>query len=175
MPTASGRVVPSSRQASSPARGTGRSGQPWTATTWALNDLRDWGLQAAALAGTAEKLAANSRWDYNDGPYWEGEVDCCINSWTLSNGVWLGADVAGLAQWFLDHQLADGGWNCEWENGSVRSSFHSTLNSLRGLLDYEIAIGGTTQNRAGPTPWRGVPARAHLIRRSRAASSLGPG
>jgi hypothetical protein len=112
-------------------------GQPWTATTWSLCSLRDWGLDAAALAGTAEKLAANSRWEYEDLPYWDGEVDCCINSWTLANGVWLGVDVSGIAQWFVDHRLPDGGWNCEWVEGSTRSSFHSTLNSLKGLLYYE--------------------------------------
>jgi hypothetical protein len=39
-----------------------RPGQPWTATTWALKDLREWGLDAAVLAGTAEKLAVHSRW-----------------------------------------------------------------------------------------------------------------
>lgn len=40
----------------------------------------------------------------------------------------------GLVAWFADHQLDDGGWNCEWEDGSTRSSFHSTLNALDGLL-----------------------------------------
>jgi hypothetical protein len=44
------------------------AGQPWTATTWTLNTPRDWGLDAAALAGTAHLLAANSRWHYNDLP-----------------------------------------------------------------------------------------------------------
>src|SRR5690606_28358804 len=44
--------------------------QPWIATTWALRDLRELGLDARALAGTAEKLAANSRWEYEDRPYW---------------------------------------------------------------------------------------------------------
>jgi hypothetical protein len=117
------------------------AGQPWTATTWTLNSLREWGLDASVLAGTAERLAANSRWEYDDLPYWGGEVDCCINSWTLSNGLWLGADVDGLVDWFLDHRLPDGGWNCEWVEGSERSSFHSTLNTLKGLLDYEQATG----------------------------------
>src|ERR671910_447276 len=84
------------------------AGQPWTATTWTLNMLREWGLDAYALA----------------------------------NGAWLGADVSGIARWFLDHRLADGGWNCDWVEGSTRSSFHSTLNSLRGLLYYEAATGG---------------------------------
>ena len=118
-------------------------GQPWTATTWSLNALREWGVEGSVLAGTAEKLAAHSRWEYDDLPYWGGEVDCCINGYTLANGVWLGADVTGLAQWFLDHQMADGGWNCEWVEGSTRSSFHSTLNTLKGLLYYEKTVGGS--------------------------------
>jgi hypothetical protein len=124
------------------------AGQPYTATTWSLNTLREWGLDPAALAGTAEGLAADSRWEYEDLPYWDGEVDCCINAFTLANGAWLGADVAGIAQWFLDHQLDDGGWNCEWVEGSTRSSFHSTINSLKGLLDYERATGGSGHLRA---------------------------
>ncbi len=117
------------------------AGQPWTATTWSLSSLREWGLDATALGDTAGRLAENSRWEYDDLPYWGGEVDCCINSWTLSNGLWLGADVDGLVDWFLSHRLPDGGWNCEWVDGSVRSSYHSTLNALKALLDYERATG----------------------------------
>jgi hypothetical protein len=120
-------------------------GQPWVATTWVLKDLREWGVDASALPGEAEKLAANSRWDYNDLPYWDGEVDVCINSYTLATGAWLGADVSGLAAWFPAHRLADGGWNCEAEEGdSVRSSFHSTLNAARGMLAYERITGDTS-------------------------------
>lgn len=117
------------------------AGQPWTATTWSLNTLREWGLDASALAGTAEKLDANSRWEYDDLPYWGGEVDACINGFTLANGACLGAEVSGIADWFAEHQLDDGGWNCEWVEGSTRSSFHSTLNALKGILDWEIRTG----------------------------------
>lgn len=116
-------------------------GQPFIATMWSLNALREWGVSASALGDTATKLALNSRWDYDDLPFWDGEVDCCINAYTVANGVWLGVDVTQNAQWFLDHQLDDGGWNCEWVEGSTRSSFHSTLNSLIGLLDFEKAVG----------------------------------
>ncbi len=121
-----------------------RAGQPWTATTWTLNSLREWGLDPAVLRErrTAELLAENSRWEYENLPYWSGEVDCCINAWTVANGVWLGADIAGIVDWFVEHQLSDGGWNCEWVEGSTRSSFHSTLNSLKGLLAYDAATGG---------------------------------
>jgi hypothetical protein len=117
------------------------AGQPYTATTWSLNSLRDWGLDAAALGDTAERLAVSSHWEYNDGPYWEGEVDCCINAFTLANGAWLGADVSTIARWLPEHAMAEGGWNCLWEEGSTRSSFHSTLNSLKGILYYEKATG----------------------------------
>lgn len=120
-------------------------GQPYTATTWALNALRSWGVDATLLGDTAARLAANSLWEYKDLPYWDGEVDCCINAFTLSNGLWLGLDMAKNAQWFVEHQAADGGWNCEWVEGSTRGSFHSTLNSLIGLLDYEQQTGRNSQ------------------------------
>jgi hypothetical protein len=112
--------------------------------------LREWGLDTSALRErrTAELLDEHSRWEYDDSPYWSGEVDCCINAWTLANGVWLGANVSGIADWFLEHQMPDGGWNCEWVDGSRRSSFHSTLNSLKGLLAFEAATGSTADTRA---------------------------
>ncbi|MEV6641751.1 squalene cyclase [Amycolatopsis sp. NPDC051371] len=131
-----------------PAGFNGGEAQPWTATTWTLNSLREWGLDASVLRGTAALLAENSQWEYENLPYWDGEVDCCINAWTLANGVWLGADVAGIADWFVSHRLPDGGWNCEWIEGATRSSVHSTLNSLKGLLAFETATGGTADTRA---------------------------
>jgi hypothetical protein len=124
------------------------AGQPWTATTWSLNALREWGLDALVLGDTADRIAANSHWEYEHLPYWNGEVDCCINAYTLANGTWLGVEMAGLAQWFVDHQMDEGGWNCEWVEGATRASFHSTLNSLKGLLWYESARGGTDEVRA---------------------------
>ncbi len=38
----------------------------------------------------------------------------------------------------------DGGWNCEAERGSVRSSFHTTICVLEGLLAFEQAFGATS-------------------------------
>lgn len=120
----------------------GGIGQPWIATTWSLTTLREWGVPASALRpGTGDLIAANSRWEYDDLPYWDGEVDVCINAMTLLNGVWLGRDMRALAGWFPEHQMADGGWNCDWVEGSVRGSFHSTLNAIRGLLGYEHLVG----------------------------------
>ena len=143
------------------------AGQPWTATTWSLSSLREWGVDAAVLGDTAARIGAAVRWEYDDLPYWGGEVDCCINSWTLSNGLWLGADVEAIATWFVEHRLPDGGWNCEWVNGSTRSSFPSTLNALKGLLDHERATGGTDATRAARAGGEGyLLDRRLMLRRS---------
>jgi len=122
-------------------------GQPFTATTWSLKHLREWGVNPELLGKTAAQLEASCRWEYQDLPFWDGEVDCCINSYTLASGAWLKHDVSGIANWFIEHQLKDGGWNCEWVEGSTKSSFHSTLNSLIGLLEYEKLTGKDTSIR----------------------------
>lgn len=149
-------------------------GQPWTATTWTLNTLREWGLDASVLAGTAELLRANSRWEYDNLPYWDGEVDCCINAYTLANGAWLGTDVSGIAQWFVEHQMADGGWNCEWVEGSTRSSFHSTLNTLKGLLYYESSIGGSDELKAVRQAGEEYLLSRKLLKRAATDELIGP-
>ncbi|RSD21453.1 squalene cyclase [Amycolatopsis eburnea] len=157
-----------------PAGFRGDEPQPWTATTWSLNALREWGLDAAVLGDTAGRLAANCRWEYDDLPYWDGEVDCCINAWTLANGVWLGADVAGIADWFATHRLPDGGWNCEWVEGSTRSSVHSTLNSLKGLLAHEKATGGTAETREARRGGEEYLLERGLFRRLSTGAELAP-
>jgi hypothetical protein len=48
----------------------------------------------------------------------------------------------------IGEQLSDGGWNCDAERGSVRSSFATTINVLEGLLAYERAGGGSPESRA---------------------------
>ena len=150
------------------------AGQPWTATTWVLNTLRDWGLDAAVLGDTAERLAANSRWEYETLPYWGGEVDCCINAFTLANGAWLGADVSGIVAWFLEHRMTDGGWNCEWVEGSTVSSFHSTLNALKGLLFYESVNGGTDGIRAARRGGEEYLLRRYLYKRLSSGEPVAP-
>ncbi len=151
-------------------------GQPWTATTWALNALREWGLDSAVLRErrTAELLAENARWEYDDLPYWGGEVDCCINAWTLANGLWLGVDVSGIADWFVEHRQSDGGWNCEWVNGSTRSSFHSTLNSLKGLLVYDVTTGGTAATRDARRAGQEYLLQRRLFRRLSTGENVAP-
>lgn len=152
------------------------AGQPWTATTWSLNSLREWGLDPTVLRErrTAELLAENSRWEYDDLPYWGGEVDCCINGWTVANGLWLGADITGIVDWFIEHRLPDGGWNCEWVEGSTRSSVHSTLNALKALLANDVATGGTDSTRAARRSGEEYLLRRNLFRRLSTGEPVAP-
>jgi len=64
----------------------------------------------------------------------------CINGGTLALGRLLRSPDGEPRAPLIGEQLDDGGWNCEAPK-SVRSSFHSTICVLEGLLEYERAIG----------------------------------
>ncbi len=84
-----------------------------------------------------------ARWDYDPNlRFWEGEVEPCINGRVVALGAYFGEDVRGIVERLLTEQMADGGWNCEQENGSTRGSFDTTINVLEGLLEYERARAG---------------------------------
>lgn len=124
-------------------------GQPWTATMFSLSQLREFGLDPASdrIRRAVELIGASSRWDHAGEPYWEGEVEECINGRIVADGAYFGVDVSAIAGRLASERLDDGGWNCERINGSVRSSFATTINVLEGLLEYQRATGGTPQSR----------------------------
>ena len=148
------------RPGSSAAPKSEQPGQPWVATTWALKDLREWGVDAAVLSGTAEKLAANSRWEYEDLPYWGGEVDVCINSYTLASGAWLGADVSALAA-VVPRPPARRRW-LELRGGGGRlGPLLVPLDAQRGPRHARLRADHRRHQPARGAPrWGGVPARA---------------
>lgn len=125
-------------------------GQPWTATCFTLQELRGLGLDPASASArrTAALVGQNARWDEGGQPYWEGEVEECINARTVADGVYFGVDVAPIVARLLGEVQPDGGWNCERCNGSTCSSFDTTINVLEGLLAFEKAIGATAATRA---------------------------
>jgi hypothetical protein len=71
-------------------------------------------------------------------PYLHGETEPCINGRILRIGAYFNRPNDALARQLLAEQLADGGWNCEAPK-SARSSFHTTICVLEGLLEYERA------------------------------------
>ena len=90
-------------------------GQPWTATSFSLSQLREFGLDPSSdrAKRTVELIGANSRWDEGGQPYWEGEVEECINGRTVADGAYFGVDVSPIVDRLVGERLADGGWNCE--------------------------------------------------------------
>ena len=119
----------------------------WWSNMYTLVFLRDLGLDpASARARTAiDRVRDNVTWgsEFGDSPFFEGEVEPCINGRVVALGAYFGQRSDRLVDRLLGEQLADGGWNCEAERGSVRSSFHTTICVLEGLLAFEQAFGPT--------------------------------
>ena len=120
----------------------------------ALLMLRDMGLdpsseEARNASSLVKKNATwHSRGPWHGTPVFAGEVEPCINGRVVAIGSYFGLDVTGIVERLLGEQMADGGWNCEQENGSTRGSFHSTINVLEGLLEYQRATGGSAHLNA---------------------------
>jgi hypothetical protein len=122
-------------------------GQPWTATEPTLTLLRIFGVDPdnERVRHAVAEIKEHCRWEHAGQPFFEGEVEPCINGRTVDLGVYFGQDVASIVARLLHEQLDDGGWNCEAQNGSVRSSFDTTINVLEGLLAFENATGGSPE------------------------------
>jgi hypothetical protein len=129
-----------------------REGAPdWLPTLFTFLLLRATGVDRAdpLVESAVARLEAGYLWDeeFRDKPYksfFEGEVEPCINGGILALGAYFGRPTESLAQRLLSEQLEDGGWNCEAPK-SVRSSFHTTICVLEGLLEYERAVGPTPE------------------------------
>lgn len=123
--------------------------QPWTATTYSLLLLRDFGLfpDSPEAQKAISLVKENSRWEEGNQPFFDGEMEPCINGMAAALGAYFGQNVDGVVERLVGDQLDDGGWNSEAERGSTRSSFHSTICVLEGLLEYERATGGTPASR----------------------------
>lgn len=128
-------------------RGDFSQGQPWTATFPTLTLLREFGVDpnAQPVRETVALVGENCRWEHAGQRFFAGEVEPCINGRTVAIGAYFGVGVDGIVDRLLGEQLADGGWNCETENGSVRSSFATTICVLEGLLEHERATGGSAR------------------------------
>lgn len=122
-----------------------REGAPvWLPTLFSLMLLRSTGVDRGepSVEAAIGRLERGFRWDEEFGskPFFEGEVEPCINGGTLALGAYFGRPTESLARRLLGEQLEDGGWNCEAPK-SRRSSFHTTICVLEGLLEYERAVG----------------------------------
>jgi hypothetical protein len=130
----------------------------WLPTLFTLLLLRAAGVDRAepAVESAVARLEASLRWDDKAGgwelrspefggkPFFEGEVEPCINGGVFALGAYFGRPNSSLARRLVGEQLEDGGWNCEAPQ-STRSSFHTTICVLEGLLEYERAVGSSPE------------------------------
>lgn len=125
-------------------------GQPWISTLPTLQLLQDFGVDpnSERMRDAIERVKQNCRWEHAGQRFFDGEVEPCINGRTVTLGVYFGQNMDALVSRLVGEQLEDGGWNCETERGSVRSSFATTINVLEGLLAYEQKTGGSPESIA---------------------------
>lgn len=155
----------------------GGPGQPWTATMHTLQTLQILGLDPASQSArrAIALVAENGRWEHAGQRYFDGEVEPCINGRVVEAGAYFGVDVAPLAERLAAERLPDGGWNCEAENGSVRSSFDTTISVLDGLLAFERATGGSAQTRTARRSGEEYLLERFLLRRKSTGGIVAPG
>ena len=122
-----------------------RPGTPeWLPTLFTMQLLRATGVDCSepGVQSAVAAVQAGFRWHEEHGakPLFEGEVEPCINGGALALGAYFGCPTASLARRLVGEQLEDGGWNCDAPK-SKRSSYHTTICVLEGLLEYERAVG----------------------------------
>jgi hypothetical protein len=125
----------------------------WNSTMHVLMLLRDMGLDPASeQARHAVGLVRDHvTWkgcgpqECDDNPFFAGELEPCINGQVGAVGAYFGQDIQRILDRLLTEQLPDGGWNCEAENGSTRSSFNTTICVLEALLEHEQAAGASPE------------------------------
>jgi hypothetical protein len=121
----------------------------WNSTMHVLTLLREFGLDPTSEPArrAVERVRESVTWkgcgprECENNPFFAGEVEPCINGQVVAVGAYFGQDVASLVARLLAEQQPDGGWNCEAENGSTRSSFNTTICVLEALLEYERFAG----------------------------------
>jgi hypothetical protein len=143
----------------------------------ALMWLRELGLDpSSAEARRAVGLVRdNVTWHWwDDKPFFEGEVEPCINGRVVSIGSYFGQDVRNLVDRLLGEQMEDGGWNCEQEHGSRRGSFHTTICVLEGLLEHELAAGGSSAVGAARERGQEFLLERHMLHRLSTGEVINP-
>jgi len=117
-------------------------------TLYSLVVLMDFGLDPASKQARKMIDRIDQRLVFkslNNRPFLHGETEPCINGRILALGAYFHKPNDALAGHLLRQQLEDGGWNCEAVEPSAkrplsrRSSFHTTICVLEGLLAYERA------------------------------------
>jgi hypothetical protein len=134
----------------------------WMTTVYTLTLLKEFGVDPdnKQVSKAIKRVTAHLKWrPLKNRPFFDGETEPCINGRILGAGAYFGTASEPLVARLLEEQLPDGGWNCDAPK-SRRSSFHTTICVLEGLLAYEQATRGAYR-RNTPTAVTRARKRAH--------------
>ena len=141
----------------------------WWTNLYTLLYLRDLGVDPGSnrTRQAIERVHSSVTWGpgFGDSPFFEGEEEPCINGRVVALGAYFGNPSTRLVDRLLAEQLEDGGWNCETLRGSVRSSFHTTICVLEGLLAHEQACGKDSAVTSARERGEEYLLERHLLRR----------
>ena len=154
----------------------------WNSTMHVLMLLRDMGLDPASDQARRAVGLVRDRvtWkgcgppECDGNPFFAGEVEPCINGQVAAVGAYFGQDVRGIVDRLLAEQLPDGGWNCEAANGSLRSSFNTTICVLESLLEYERTVGASPTVTGARLRGQEYLLERHLFRRKSTGAVVDP-
>jgi hypothetical protein len=116
----------------------------WTSTTYTLMLLRDFGLPATnepVRRAFPRLLDDGLQRDGGLNYGWRGRSETCITGMVLSLLSYFEHDderIDLLADYLLQQQMPDGGWNCRLDLGATHASVHTTISVLEGFRHYEL-------------------------------------
>jgi hypothetical protein len=144
----------------------------FTCTFYTLLTLRRIGLPARhpqALKGCAALLESdllpNLGTGFTQRP--GAHADLCIVGMLLSMLAHFQHDdarVQRIAEFLIEEQMEDGGWNCRAWRGDRHASFHTTCSALEGLLEYQRAYSRSRLPLALPLAEAQAGGREFLLR-----------
>lgn len=145
----------------------------WNSTMHVLMLLREMGLdpESDEARRAVGRVRDRVTWkgcgpqECDNNAFFEGEIEPCINGQVALVGAYFRQDVRGIINRLLSEQLPDGGWNCEAENGSTRSSFNSTICVLEALLEFELHDASIPEVTASRLRGQEYFLERHLFRR----------
>jgi hypothetical protein len=150
----------------------------WWSNLYSLVFARDLGVDPTStrVRVAIDRVRESVTWgtEFGNSPFFEGEVEPCINGRVVALGAYFGERSDRLVDRLLGEQLADGGWNCEAERGSVRSSFHTTICVLEGLLEFESAFGAISPITDARGRGQEYPLARGLLRRKSTSDIIDP-
>lgn len=117
----------------------------WTSTTYTLLLLRHLGIdpeddRVRRAVGLVHDLVS-----LGEQPFFSYRGETCITGMALALGAYFQVDrdaTDRVAEWIINEQRDEGGWNCKAVRGSRRASFHTTISVLEGLAEYERMLQG---------------------------------